>query len=111
MTRSVRQSSIRRSAFWGLAAALGVAACTPVAAVPPYPPVPPPRVEVVPKPPVSATALSWQPGHWNWTGTGYVWMPGLYVERAGHGTLWQDGYWSQTPNGYVWVPGHWTTGG
>ena len=32
---------------------------------------------------------------------------GVWVERAGHGTLWQDGYWRPGPDGSVWVPGHW----
>ena len=28
-------------------------------------PIPPPMAEAVPKPPVSAEALVWQPGHWD----------------------------------------------
>ena len=35
----------------------------------PYPPVPPLVSETIPKPPVTAEALMWQPGHWDWNGT------------------------------------------
>lgn len=91
------------------AGTLALAGCVQtVPATNPYPPVPPARSEVIPKPPVSATPLVWQPGHWDWTGSGYAWTAGAYVPRAGHGTLWQPGYWALSPTGWTWVPGHWT---
>ena len=37
----------------------------------PYPPVPALISETVPKPPVTAEPLMWQPGHWDWNGSGY----------------------------------------
>ena len=49
---------------------------TPTAAANPFPPVPPPMTETIPKPPVSGEQLLWQPGHWDWNGSGYVWQPG-----------------------------------
>ena len=73
----------------------------------PYPPVPPLQAETIPNPPVTATPLLWQPGHWSWTGAGYVWNPGRYVPRDGHGNLFMPGYWKQTPTGYVWEHAHW----
>ena len=76
-------------------------------AAPPYPPVPPPRTETIPNPPVTATPLLWQPGSWDWIGSGYVWNPGRYVPRDGHSNLFMPGYWRQTPSGYVWQPAHW----
>lgn len=75
----------------------------------PYPPVPAPLAETMPKPPVTGEPLAWQPGHWNWSGSGYVWQPGQYVPAAGHGQLWQPGWWAQTPSGWVWQPAHWTS--
>ncbi len=51
----------------------------------------------------------WQPGHWNWSGSGYVWQRGQYVPAAGHGPLFQPGYWKQTPSGWTWDPAHWTS--
>ena len=71
------------------------------------PTVPPVRAEQVPTPPVSQTTLIWQPGHYDWTGTSYIWIPGAWVERAGQGTLWQDGYWRRVNGQPVWVPAHW----
>ncbi len=73
----------------------------------PHPPVPPVPPENVPAPPRSSTTLIWQPGHFDWDGSAYHWIPGEWVERAGHGALWQDGFWRETPRGSEWVPPHW----
>jgi hypothetical protein len=73
----------------------------------PYPPVPPPIPEEQPKPPVTAEALMWQPGHWDWNGNGYVWAKGQYVPAAGHGNMWMPGWWARTPSGWQWQPPHW----
>ena len=77
------------------------------AVYPAHPPVPPIRTERVPAPPPSSVVLIWQPGHYDWNGTSYVWLPGEWVARDGHGTLWQDGYWQQNNQTSVWVPAHW----
>jgi CRISPR-associated DxTHG motif protein len=74
----------------------------------PYPPPPAPMAEVLPKPPVSAEPLRWRPGHWNWTGNGYVWTAGEYVPHAGTSTHWVEGYWTQRGGGWVWVPPGWS---
>ncbi len=76
---------------------------------PPYPPVPATLSEIIPKPPITAEPLMWQPGHWDWTGSGYAWAPGLYVPAAGHGNLWMPGWWAQTAGGWAWQPAHWTS--
>ncbi|HQT78156.1 MAG TPA: hypothetical protein PLD10_13960 [Rhodopila sp.] len=73
----------------------------------PYPAVPPLISEPIPKPPVTAEALMWQPGHWDWTGSGYVWAKGQYVPAAGHGNMWMPGWWARTPSGWQWQPPHW----
>lgn len=72
-----------------------------------HPPVPPALAEDVPAPPRSPITLIWRPGHYDWTGTGYVWVGGEWVDRAGHGSLWQDGYWRRSGPNPVWVPAHW----
>lgn len=72
-----------------------------------HPPVPPVLAEDVPAPPRSQVALIWRPGHYDWTGTGYQWRPGAWIDRAGHGSLWQDGYWKRSGYDAVWVPAHW----
>lgn len=78
-------------------------------ATPPYPPVPPPMADPQPPPPVSAVPPIWQPGHWDWNGSGYVWVAGVYVPDVGHGNLWQPGWWMQTPSGWSWQPAHWAS--
>jgi hypothetical protein len=96
------------AAFAGAAGVLaGCAGPAQTSAMATPPPVPPLQPEVVPKPPVTATPLIWQPGHWDWNGTAYTWAPGQYVPRVGHGNLFMPGYWAQTPNGWAWQPAHW----
>ena len=95
--------------FFGLAACwlvLGLAGCQQVSK-PPYPPVPPLRVEAMGKPPVTETLLIWQPGHLDWNGAGYEWVPGSFVPREGHGELWMPAFWEKTDNGWQWRPAHW----
>ena len=74
---------------------------------PDHPPVPPLRAEQVPVPPRSSVTLIWRPGHYEWTGSGYNWIPGEWIDRAGRNALWQDGYWRQAGGRSVWVPGGW----
>lgn len=92
-----------------LASSLGLAACVAPAGVPYNPnPLPPPvRAETIPKPPPTEELLIWQPGHWDWTGSGYAWEAGLWIKREGHGTQWQDGYWKSTGTGWEWIKPHW----
>ena len=92
-----------------LAGPLALAGCASPSgyATPPYPPVPPAQVEAMPKPPVSGEPLVWRPGHWDWTGQGYVWARGEWIPRAGHGTTWQEGWWSLNGTTWSWVPAHW----
>ena len=80
-------------------------ACAPLP--PDHPPVPPSRAEQVPVPPRSNVTLIWRPGHYDWNGSGYTWIPGEWIDRAGRSSLWQDGYWRQVSGRSVWVPAHW----
>jgi hypothetical protein len=89
------------------AVGLALSACAVQAPVAYPAPPPPPLAETVPLPPVSAEPLVWQPGHYDWNGSSYVWVAGTYVPRDGHGTLYQPGYWAPSPNGFVWVAAHW----
>ena len=70
--------------------------------------VPAPMADTIPPPPVSPNRLIWQPGHWDWTGNAFVWVPGQYVAREGHSDLWMPGYWEKTSSGWVWRAAHWT---
>jgi len=103
--QSLESPRMTRIAAIAIPCLLLLASCGP--AYPTHPPIPPIRSEQVPVPPRSSVVLIWQPGHYNWNGNAYVWIPGEWVDRAGHGTLWQDGYWEQTAQGSVWLPAHW----
>ncbi len=92
-----------------LLCALMLAACTQTAS-PPYPPVPAMLADPRPLPPVTPEALVWQPGHWDWAGSGYVWAPGQYVPATGHGGDWMPGWWSLTDGQWHWEPAHWVGG-
>jgi len=83
-----------------------LAGCATTPAGPPAP-IPQPMAETVPPPPVSPVPLMWQPGHWDWTGSSYVWIPGQYVSTAGHSATWMPGYWDASGSGWVWRPAHW----
>jgi hypothetical protein len=98
-----------RATFVPLLLVLGLAACEgqQMAGANPYPAPPPPRQETIPKPPVTEQQLIWQPGHWDWTGNGYVWREGQYVPLAGHSDKWQPGYWTLQNGTWTWVPAHW----
>ncbi len=73
----------------------------------PYPAPPPMPAETIPMPPVSEDALIWQPGHWDWTGGGYIWREGRWVPRGEHGTQWMPGYWAREGGVWNWMPAHW----
>ena len=98
------QARLLNRAPWiaALALAAFVAGCDQ-----PPPDVPPARAEMMGKPPVTETALIWQPGHYDWNGSAYVWMPGFYVERTGHSDYFQSGHWERTAPGWRWDPAHW----
>ena len=49
----------------------------------------------------------WQPGHWQWTGHRYRWVPGHYIRAPYRGARWQDGRWDHRGNGYAWTDGRW----
>jgi hypothetical protein len=80
-----------------------LAAC---ASEPPAP-VPAPMAETIPKPPVSPLPLIWQPGHWDWSGSSFVWVPGQFVNATGHSGNWMPGYWEKSDAGWTWRPAHW----
>lgn len=87
-----------------------VAPATTVMVAPAAPPAP--LSETVPTAPVTATVTTyWQPGHWNWNGTTWLWVDGTYMQRVQQPTVtavWVQGQWvMQTDGSYVWVTGHW----
>src|SRR5690348_15312469 len=66
---------------------------------------PPPRPEVIPPRPRPAEIVAWRPGHWQWVGRDFVWMPGEWIERPRREARWTPGHWVERPRGWVWVEG------
>ena len=82
---------------------LALAACVVVPPANPYPQAPPLRAEFIPPPP--RERVVWQPGHWQWIGNGYSWLPGRYVEQFGR--RWEAAHWRWDGRRWDWVPGRW----
>jgi len=91
-----------------MVAAFGASALAqqPVLVAPKAPPEA--QSEVPPPPPTTDQATYWEPGHWSWTGTGWSWISGQYVQRPHPSAAWVPGQWVLEPgSGYVWHSGHW----
>ncbi len=86
-----------------------LSACAPRPQVFPTPPALP--VVKIPLPPVSETALIWQPGDWTYTSGSYRYDAGHYIPAEGHSSTWVYGHWAGTRDHYVWVRGHWQVPG
>jgi hypothetical protein len=71
------------------------------------PDVPAPRPETIPMPYISAVEQVWRPGHWDWDGKGYRWIPGEYQQRTPQTNLWRSGVWERGPGGWIWHPPGW----
>jgi hypothetical protein len=111
-----RRRFLAKAAACGAASALGFAPLPTLAQ--PYPPPgaviiaprepPPPRYEVIPPPPHHRRdVVVWSPGHWRWTGRGWVWVNGRYVTRPRREAIWVPGHWEARGPNWVWIPPHW----
>jgi len=78
-----------------------LAACTTPSRTPP---VPAPLADTVPLPPVTPDPMIWQPGHWDWTGSGFTWTNGGWILTETAGKHYVLGYWDKDGN---WVAPHW----
>lgn len=68
---------------------------------------PPTFQETIPAPP--SEGQTWIPGHWDWNGANWVWLPGYHSVPPQPQAQWVSGYWSQGLLGFWrWTPGHWT---
>jgi hypothetical protein len=78
----------------------------PPVVVAPAPP-PPIREEVVPVPPGPPDRAVWVQGHYEWSGRGYFWVNGHYIERPEPGLFWEPGRWIPRHGHWEWTGGHW----
>jgi hypothetical protein len=70
---------------------------------------PAPQSESIPPaPPGPPNYFAWEPGHWHWYETGFIWIPGHYTEQPYQGSSWTHGNWSYDGNlNWTWTPGYW----
>ena len=78
----------------------------PPVVVAPAPP-PPIRQEIVPVPVGPVERVVWVPGHYEWSGRGYFWVNGHYIERPEPGLVWEPGRWVARHGHWEWFGGHW----
>ena len=67
----------------------------------------PPEVPDYQQPEAPGDGYVWTPGYWAWTGAGYEWVQGAWVEPPYVNALWTPGYWGGGFGGYAWYPGYW----
>jgi len=98
-----RRHAIRAAGTLSLGALL--AACVAAPPPSPYPPVPPPRAEIVPS--RRRPEEVFQPGHWQWNGRDYEWIPGHLLMQPARTARFVPGHWDARGGSWVWVPAHW----
>jgi Copper amine oxidase N-terminal domain/WXXGXW repeat (2 copies) len=69
--------------------------------------VAPPPLPDYQQPYAPAPNYIWTPGYWAWSGSGYYWVAGTWVQAPQTGLYWTPGYWSQNGSGYGWNAGYW----
>jgi WXXGXW repeat (2 copies) len=67
----------------------------------------PPAIPDYQQPEAPGDGYIWTPGYWAWTGAGYEWVDGAWVEPPYSGALWTPGFWGVGYGGYAWYPGYW----
>lgn len=72
-------------------------------------PVMPPAVreEFVATPAGPPDRVVWIPGHYDWNGAAYYWVPGRYIDRPRPGLYWEPGRWVAVGGRWEWYAGHW----
>ncbi len=49
----------------------------------------------------------WIRGHYSWSGSAYVWLPGRWEVRPRVRARWVPGGWRRYHRRWYWVEGHW----
>jgi len=67
----------------------------------------PPPLPQYEQPPCPEDGLLWAPGYWAYSGFGYYWVPGTWVEPPRVGFLWTPGFWGFAGGVYLFHAGYW----
>ena len=70
---------------------------------------PAPRAESVPS--ARAAVIAWTPGYWQWSGRGWVWVPGSWQLPPSPTLVWRPAHWVGRSGVFVFVPGAWVSAG
>lgn len=70
-------------------------------------PPPPRRERIGRRPPGPRDRYVWRKGYWVYQGNGYVWRPGVYVERPRPRATWVPDRWVRRRGEWVYIEGHW----
>ncbi len=49
----------------------------------------------------------WRPGHWDYNGMEFTWVPGEMLTRPTLSAVWSADRWDKRTFGWAFVPGHW----
>ncbi len=70
-------------------------------------PQPPPPLPEYSQPPCPEDNDLWTPGYWDYSTTGYYWVPGAWVVAPWVGSLWTPPYWGYENGSYIRHAGYW----
>src|SRR5271166_4023089 len=68
---------------------------------------PPPALPDYSQPPCPGDNYLWTPGYWDYSTTGYYWVPGAWVVAPWVGALWTPPYWGYENRFYIRHAGYW----
>jgi len=51
--------------------------------------------------------MTWQPGYWDYGGSGYSWVSGKYISKPNFTAVWAPDHWIRHTYGWAFVPGYW----
>jgi WXXGXW repeat (2 copies) len=104
MTRRVRRAALMAA---GLAGAGVLGGCAVSGRCPEAPAV---QAETIPPPRPSGEQQRWQPGHWSYQSSQFVWEPGQYILLEPGQNGWLPGAFAPGSAGdCTWVPAHWVS--
>ncbi|HEX3745966.1 MAG TPA: hypothetical protein VHW09_18625 [Bryobacteraceae bacterium] len=70
-------------------------------------PQPPPPLPQYSQPPCPGDDYAWTPGYWDYSDSGYYWVPGAWVLAPYVGALWTPPWWGYANGEYLWHAGYW----
>jgi hypothetical protein len=67
----------------------------------------PPAAHVEVAPPAPGPGYFWVAGYWNWNGTDWTWVTGIWDMPDHPGATWSEAHWVNHDGTVTWVAGKW----